>query len=189
MLSLRGKYALITGATDGLGKQTALEFAKQGVNLIIHGRNKEKVNKVISEIQAENTSINIESVVCDLTMTQEIEKAFSQINTLDILVNNAGVWLEGDTLDATSEKIIELTHINLLAPMLITRTVLPKLLQAEFSQILNIVSIAGVEIPAGYYHTIYSAVKFGLQGFSEAMAKEFFNKNHLHYFPVSRARI
>lgn len=104
---------------------------------------------------------------------------------MDILINNAGIWEEGDTLDITPERIIELTHVNLLAPLLISRTLLPVLLKAEFGQIFNTVSIAGVEIPAGYYHTVYSAVKIGLQGFTEAMAKEFFNKNLrvMGYYP------
>lgn len=184
-MSLANKTALITGATDGLGKHISLELAKQGANLIIHGRDEEKVHKIIKELKALNATIDIQSLVCDLNKPQEVTKHFSTITKLDILINNAGVWLEGNTLDATPEKIIELTHVNLLAPLLITRSVLPTLLKSGFGQVLSIVSIAGVEIPAGYYHTIYSAVKFGLQGFSEAMAKEFYNKNIrvMGYYP------
>ena len=58
--------------------------------------------------------------------------------------------------------------------MLVTRALLPVLKKSEFGQIVNVSSIAGVEIPEGYYHTIYSATKFGVQAFSEALAKEFY---------------
>jgi len=126
-INLNDKMVLVTGSTDGLGKQIAKELAKQGANIIVHGRSNEKVTSVI----------------------------------------------------------IELTKINLLAPMLITRTLLPILLNSEFAQIVNIASIAGVEIPSGYFHTIYSGTKFGLQGFTEALAKEFEDKNLriIGYYP------
>lgn len=184
-MSLSGKQILITGSTDGLGKHTSLALAKQGAHLIIHGRNEDKLSSTINEIKDINSSIKVQGILCDLTNSQEIEEKFSKITELDILINNAGVWLEGNTIDATPEKIIELTNVNLLAPLLITRKVLPLLLKSEFAQVLNVVSIAGVEVPMGYYHTIYSAVKFGLQGFSETLAKEFFNKNIrvMGYYP------
>ena len=185
MLDLAGKHVLITGSTDGLGKKIALELAKQNTHLIIHGRSEEKVTATIKEIKEINASIFVTALVVDLTHSEEVAEKFSRIEKLDILINNAGIWLEGNTLDAIPEKIIELTQVNLLAPLLTSRVLLPTLLKSEFGQILNAVSIAGVEIPAGYYHTIYSAVKFGLQGFSEAMAKEFFNKNLrvMAYYP------
>ncbi len=184
-LSLANKTVLITGATDGLGKHIASALAQQGTHLIIHGRNEEKVQQTVSHLKEVNASINVQHIVCDLNKPEKITEHFSTIQNVDVLINNAGVWLEGNTLEAQSEKIIELTHVNLLAPLLITRTVLPSLLKSDFAQILNIVSIAGVEIPAGYYHTIYSAVKFGLQGFSEALAKEFYSRNIrvMGYYP------
>ncbi len=184
-MSLSGKQILITGSTDGLGKHTSLALAKHGAHLVLHGRNEEKLTATINEVRSINSLVNVQGVLCDLNNPQEVAESFSKISELDILINNAGVWLEGDTIDATPEKIIELTNVNLLAPLLITRTVLPLLLKSEFAQVLNVVSIAGVEVPMGYYHTIYSAVKFGLQGYSETMAKEFFNKNIrvMGYYP------
>src|SRR5690606_32687687 len=82
-----------------------------------------------------------------------------------------------DTVEILPERIIELVNVNLASYLLTTRTLLPVLQESEFSQILNVVSVAGIEIPFDYYHTIYSATKFGLQGFNEALAKEFDNKN------------
>ncbi|KKQ51790.1 hypothetical protein A2865_03260 [Candidatus Woesebacteria bacterium RIFCSPHIGHO2_01_FULL_39_17] len=170
-MDLKDKIVLITGSTDGLGKRLAFALSQNGAKVIIHGRDKKKVDEVVKEVRA------IKGVVCDFNDIKTISDSFSTIDKLDILVNNAGAWLEGNTIEAPVEKIIELANTNLASHLLVTRTLLPILQKAEFGQILNTISVAGIEIPAGYFHTIYSATKFGMQGFSEAMAKEFDNKN------------
>jgi short-subunit dehydrogenase len=170
-MELTGKKILITGSTDGLGKELASTFISMGAEVTVHGRSKEKVEAVRNAIGAHN------GIVSDFNVPEGITEAFSGIAELDILINNAGVWSEGDTVAVSPEKIIELTNVNITAHMLVTRALLPTLLLSKFGQVLNVVSVAGIEIPFDYYHTIYSGVKFGMQGFSEALAKEFFNKN------------
>lgn len=184
-MDLAGKRILITGSTDGLGKLLALNLAKLGADLVIHGRDKVKLDHTREELIEVNESINVDQVLCDLNQPEEISNAFSSIDRLDILINNAGVWAEGDTVDISAERIIELTNVNLLAPLLITRQLLTVLKKSDFAQILNVSSIAGVEIPQDYSHTIYSANKFGVQAFSEALAKEFGNSNLrvMGYYP------
>lgn len=173
---IANKRVLITGATDGLGLAIAKELVQQKVRLIIHGRSQEKVAQTKKELEDLGAE-KVEILFCDLTKIDTIVPAFSAIDSLDVLINNAGVWLEGNTIDAKPEKIIELVKVNTLAPLLLTQTLLPRLLESEFGQLLNIVSIAGVEIPAGYYHTIYTATKYAMQGFTEGIAKEFYDKN------------
>lgn len=182
---LKGKTALVTGSTDGLGRLLALELARQGANVIVHGRSQERIDPILAEINSLNTQATHTSIVCDFNNPESIYPTFSALKNLDILINDAGVWLEGDTVNATPEKIIEVLHVNLLAPLLVARAVLPLLQKSAFGQILNISSVAGVEIPSGYFHTIYSASKFGIQAFSEAMAKEFDNQNIrvMGYYP------
>jgi short-subunit dehydrogenase len=170
-MEITNKTILITGSTDGLGKDLAETFVKMQANVIVHGRDEEKVQKVVNEIGA------VKGIVCDFNKPDTVASAFSQITNLDILVNNTGVWSEGVTTEVTPDRIIELGNVNLTSHMVITRTLLPVLQSSEFGQVLNVVSVAGIEIPFDYYHTIYSAVKFGMQGFSEALAKEYFNKN------------
>lgn len=109
--------------------------------------------------------------------TQLIAERFGSIKELDILVNNTGVWSEGDTIDIAPEKIVELVTVNTTSYLMVTRLLLPVLLKSQYAQILNTISIAGIEIPAGYFHTNYTATKFALQGYTEGLAKEFFNKN------------
>ncbi len=176
---------LVTGSTDGLGKKLVFELAKQGANPIVHGRDEKKVAEILNMLTSKYPAVSVQAIICDLNQPKTIASAFKAITHLDVLVNNAGVWLEGDTIEATDSKIEELVHVNLLAPLLVTRTLIPTLIKAPFAQILNVSSIAGVEIPSGFFHTIYSATKFGVQAFSEAMAKEFENKNIrvMGYYP------
>lgn len=183
--SLNHKTVLVTGSTDGLGRKLVLQLAKERCNIIVHGRSQPKIDATLAEISKIYPDGEHKGIVCDLTDLASIKTAFSEIEQLDILVNNAGVWLEGNTLDAEPEKIIELLHVNLGAPLLLTRILLPVLLRTDYAQILNTVSIAGVEMPAGYFHTIYSATKFGLQAFCEAIEKEFDNKKLriMGYYP------
>lgn len=170
-MNLKGKNVLITGSTDGLGKVLAQELIKKGAKVIVHGRESSKVDAVVKELGADT------GIVCDLNVPDRVSKAFSSIKSLDILVNNAGVWAEGATKDATDDKIVELVNVNLASHLIISKTLLLVLLKSEFGQILNTVSVAGIEIPFDYFHTIYTATKYGMQGFSEALAKEFDNTN------------
>lgn len=182
--SLSGKRILITGATDGLGFATAKALAEQNAHIIVHGRTEEKVKQTVDKLRIFSKN-PIGMLVCDLTQTETVFKTFSQIDNLDILINNAGIWHEGNSIETTPERIVELVQVNTLAPLLITRAVLPTLLKSEFAQIVSVVSIAGVEIPAGYFHTFYSATKFALQGFTEGLAKEYAFKNLriMGYYP------
>lgn len=185
IMNLKGKTALITGATDGLGKLLAINLGKLGCNLIIHGRNKQKLDNLQENLIKTNSNISVTQVLCDFNSPDTIETTFAKITNLDILINNAGVFTEGDTIDVSSKRIIELVNVNLLSCLLVTKTLLPILRQSDYAQILNVSSIAGVEIPQEYFHTIYSATKFGVQAFTEALAKEYYNSNIrvMGYYP------
>lgn len=182
---LKNKTVLITGSTDGLGRLLALHLARTGANVVIHGRSSAKTEPIIKELQVINSSGSFSMIICDLNKPETIVEAFSEIKQLDILVNNAGIWQEGNTVEVDPKKIIEVANVNLCAPMVITRILLPTLLDSPYSQILNTSSIAGVTLPEGYYHTIYTATKWGLQAFTEAIAKEYTGKNLrvMGYYP------
>ncbi len=180
-LDLKNKIVLITGSTSGLGKNLAIELSKLGCKIIIHGKNEDKAKQVLDQLNGDGHSY----IICDFKNPEKIEKSFSQIEKLDILVNNTGVWDERDTIEIEPEKIMEMVNVNTTAYLLTTRVCLPVLLKSDYAQILNTVSVAGYEIPEEYSHTTYTATKFALQGYSEAMAKEFRNKNLriMAYYP------
>lgn len=175
--NFQNKAILITGSTDGLGKLTAIELAKLDANIIIHGRNQDKINSALEEVRKINPNGKHDFVLCDFTKPETIDEAFDKLTNLDILINNAGVWAEGATIDLKSKDIINLVNTNTTSTLVLTNKLLPLIMKSEFGQILNIVSIAGIEIPTDYFHTFYTASKFALQGFTESLIKEFDNSN------------
>jgi len=178
-INLEHKNILITGSQDGLGRLLAIELSKQKANIILHGRSERKLKSVPLDIASNQKHSYI---ICDLNKPETIKESFSKIEKLDILINNAGIWQEGNTIDVSPDRILELVNVNLASYLTVFRSVLPKLLKSEYAQLLNVISTAGYEVPSDYYHTIYSATKYGLQGFSEATAKEFEGKNACYGF-------
>jgi len=96
-LSLKGKRVLITGSTDGLGRLLAQDLIQQGGQVIIHGKDSQKVESVTQELGA------TQGIVCDFNQPDTVQQSFSNINELDVLINNAGVWLEGPTFYADAK--------------------------------------------------------------------------------------
>lgn len=98
---LAGKVILITGATDGIGKAAATEFAKRGATLTIVGRNKEKTEKVLAELRAASGNQNLDVLLCDLSRMADVKRAAEEFKTkhdrLDVLVNNAGATFKKPT--------------------------------------------------------------------------------------------
>src|SRR5215510_13856760 len=91
---LTGKVILVTGATDGIGKAAALEFAKRGATLTIVGRNKEKTAQVLAELKETSGNQNLDLLICDLSRMADVKRAAEEFKAkhdrLDVLVNNAG---------------------------------------------------------------------------------------------------
>jgi len=138
------KTILITGSTDGIGKQTALMLAQKGHFIIIHGRNEAKCRQAIEEIKNTVSSAKLDFVVCDLssmkevrTMAEEIRTRFPQIN---VLLHNAGVFMTSRQLSVDG---FEMTFaINHLAPFLLTHELQELLIKNSPSRIITVSSIA-----------------------------------------------
>jgi NAD(P)-dependent dehydrogenase (short-subunit alcohol dehydrogenase family) len=138
------KSALITGATDGIGRETARQLLQCGWHVLIHGRSEHKASQHAAGLAREAGAGNATAVWADLAdMAQVVQLAHqvgAQAPGLDVLINNAGVYerrrrLTGDGLEAT-------LAVNHFAPFLLTRTLLPHLQQAGAARIINVSSIA-----------------------------------------------
>ena len=140
------KTILITGSTDGIGKQTALVLAQKGFSVLIHGRNEDKCKQTVEEISVLTGGKNLDYFVCDLLSLKEVfdfsEEVKKRCGNLDILINNAGVYLEDYIL---SPEGIEATfQINHLSMFSLTLNLLPviKPANAEPARIINVSSMA-----------------------------------------------
>ncbi|CAK2731882.1 SDR family NAD(P)-dependent oxidoreductase [Vibrio crassostreae] len=136
------KTILITGATDGIGLETAKALTQQGHHVLIHGRNPAKVSKVLAALSRLSKSAIIESYIADLSTLSDVDKLATQIKNnhkrLDILINNAGVYKVSDI--TTSDNLDVRFVVNTIAPYLLTQKLLP--LFCATGRIVNLSSAA-----------------------------------------------
>lgn len=148
MKPLAQQTILITGSTDGLGKQTALALANQGATILLHGRNQQRLETLQREIQGVTGNTHLETYLADLAELSEVRSLAERVQThhprLDMLINNAGVGggkLLGERR-ALSRDGYELRFaVNYLAPFLLTHLLLPSLRHSKPSRIIHIGSV------------------------------------------------
>ncbi|MFZ0453236.1 MAG: SDR family oxidoreductase [Ignavibacteriaceae bacterium] len=142
MKDIKDQIILVTGSTDGIGKLTALKLAGKGAYVIIHGRNKEKLKKVVDEIIEETSNKKIKGFTSDFSSLDEVRK-FAEVlkndyKEIDVLINNAGV---GFADERYSKDGYELRFaVNYLAPFLLTNLLVPLLKKSTSSRIVNVSS-------------------------------------------------
>lgn len=165
---MSGRTVIVTGASSGIGEATARAFGRAGDRVVLAAR---RTGRLAALAQALPDSL---VVTADLTDPSDIARvvkaALERYGAIDVLVNNAGLgrydWLER----LPEEDILNEVRVNLIAPILLTRAVLPAMQARGRGVIINVCSVAGkVATPTT---SIYNATKFGLDGFSEAMRRE-----------------
>ena len=166
MVNVKGKWALITGASRGIGYLTALFMAKQGCNLILHSRKKEHCDKVLSEVKAKGVeAVVVEAELVDLDQVQAMLNTIDEMGMqVDIVLNNAGVQIayRNDYCATPVSDFTQSFNINTIAPAMICYHFLPKMVERGFGRILNTTSgIALDPQQAGY-----SASKAALDKFT-----------------------
>lgn len=143
------KIILVTGASSGIGKETAMTLAKQGHQLIIHGRDPKKTKEVFDEIVKTTGNSDIEMLTADLSLMAEVkafaDKVAQKYDHLDVLLNNAGGQF-GETRETTKEGHERTFAINTLAPFLLTKLLLPQL---EKSLSARVVTVSSESYKAG----------------------------------------
>lgn len=137
------KIILITGATQGLGKETAKALAKQGHHVILHGRNIAKLQTVSQEIKSETGNNSINTIAADLFSladTKRMADEFkSRFGRLDVLINNAGAFLNKQR-ETTKEGLEKTISLNLFAPFLLMQSLLEVLAKSSSARIINLSS-------------------------------------------------
>ncbi len=141
---MSNKTILITGATDGIGKQTATELGKQGHTVLVHGRSEAKAEAAVAELQQTTGHKRFIPVAADLADLAQVRTLAEAVTTahpaLDVLINNAGVFMKQKQLNGAG---LELTFaVNHLAHFLLTGLLLPRLKEAAHARIVNVSSVA-----------------------------------------------
>lgn len=175
---LKGKNAIVTGGSRGIGRSIALQLAENGANVIInYTSNKEAADRVVAEIEAYN--VKGLAIQCDVTKSDEIKKMIEEIenhfDAIDVLVNNAGITKDNLLLRMKEEEWQQVIDVNLTGVFLCTKAVIRKMMKQKHGKIVNIASVVGVTGNAGQAN--YSASKAGVIGFTKSIAKEVASKN------------
>ena len=173
MRNLTGRVAILTGASRGLGVDVARALAKEGCDLALAARSEAELEKVAEEIRG--TGRRAIAVPCDVASADDrrrlVESTLAEFGKIDILVNNAGIELTAFYEEQPEEEIARLINVNLTAAMLLTRAVLPHMLERKSGHIVNMASMAGkVPVP---YSVPYSTSKAGMIAFTEGIRNEF----------------
>ncbi len=170
--SLKGKVALITGAGKGIGRSTAIELAKEGVNIGLIARTEADLKAVASELEA--FDVQVAYATADVSSMEEVNAAVehlhTKLGTTDILINNAGIGKFGSFLELEPAEWKQIIDVNLMGVYYVTRAVLPQLIEKNGGDIINISSTAGQK--GAPVTSAYSASKFGVLGLTESLALE-----------------
>lgn len=173
MKLLEGKNALITGASKGIGKSIALEYAAQGANVAFTFLSSpDKAAEVEKELQAFGVKVlAIQSDASDFNAAQElVDKVVAEFGSLDILINNAGITKDGLLMRMSEEQWDDVIKINLKSAFNTVKAATRQLMKQKSGSIINMSSIVGCKGNAGQAN--YSASKAGMIGFTKSVALE-----------------
>ena len=176
---LKGKVAIVTGGTRGIGYETVRTFLNNGAKVILFGSNGNSVNNAINKLKEENKDYEVMGLYPNLTDEKEIkeafQKAYDNYGKIDILVNNAGLSSSTPLVNYTSEELDKLIDINIKGVFLCSKNIVSFMEKNNGGVILNtssMVSIYGQ--PSG---SMYPASKFAVNGLTKSLARELGSKN------------
>ena len=170
--NLSGQTAIVTGASQGLGKAVAIRLAANGAHVLCAARSADKLADTVQQIEAAGGKA--EAVACDVTDRAAVERLFADVESrfekLDILVNNAGITRDTLLPVMTDAQWDEIIAANLTSCFLCSRAASRLMMRKRYGRIINMSSVSGVIGNAG--QTNYSATKAGMIGFTRSLSKE-----------------
>ena len=178
MKLLQGKTAIVTGATRGIGKGIAIEFANQGANVLFTYSSSEKLAKQL-EHKFKDSDVIVKGYKSDASSYDEsvnlIEKILKDFSEINILVNNAGITRDNLLMRMTEDDFDKVIDVNLKSVFNMTKAVQRTMLKQRSGSIINMSSVVGVKGNAGQSN--YAASKAGIIGFSKSIALELGSRN------------
>ena len=178
MKLLQGKTAIVTGATRGIGKGIAIEFANQGANVLFTFSSSEKLAKEL-EHKFKDSDVIVKGYKSDASSFDEsvilIEKILKDFTEINILVNNAGITRDNLLMRMSEDDFDKVIEVNLKSVFNMTKAVQRTMLKQRSGSIINMSSVVGVKGNAGQSN--YAASKAGIIGFSKSIALELGSRN------------
>jgi len=171
-VDFKNKVVLITGASSGIGKETAIEFAKLGANIVLVARRKDKLEQAANELK----EFHVSTLVCQCAVSKKDQvkemskRVLEKFDSVDILVNNAGFAIYGSVSDLTIDEIESQMETNYFGMIYCIKNFLPSMLQKKSGHIVNVASVAASFGLPGI--ASYCASKFAMLGFSEGLKHE-----------------
>ncbi len=167
--NLEGQRALVTGATSGIGRAVALQLARDGAEVVVHGRDATRGAETVEEITAAGGKASF--VAADLGDAADVQRLASDVGDVDILINNAGVALFGPTGEFDVSAFDKMFASNVRAPFLLVAAIAPRMAARGHGSIVSLSSMAGgVGLVGG---AAYGATKASLEAMSRAWAAEY----------------
>lgn len=171
LFNLKGRVALVTGGSKGLGKAMARGFAEAGANVVISSRHESELKSAAAEIQ-QGTEARVTWAVADMTRRDEVNRlaktALAEMGRVDILVNNAGSNVPQAIDQIKDEDWDRIIELNLNSCMVMTRAIVPQMKERRWGRVIHISSVMGLTSKAG--RNSYSATKAALIGLARASA-------------------
>ncbi|MCD4781384.1 MAG: SDR family oxidoreductase [Candidatus Omnitrophica bacterium] len=178
-MDLKGKNAIITGASRGIGKAVARKLAEKGVNVVLAARNPDNLKKAVDDLQKE-TQVKVMGVPTDVSKLDDLKNLVEQTNKelgpINILINNAGVSSQYPFEKQPLEDIENLAHTNYLGYVRLIRLVINEMIERRQGSIINMVSGSTLCDPIPKTFVTYSSLKVGLRAFLKGLFWELRDK-------------
>jgi short-subunit dehydrogenase len=172
MDQLRGRNAIVTGASRGIGVYIARALAAEGMNMALSARSLEPIEALAAELTGQG--VRVIAIGADVALPAQREtlllRATAELGPIDVLVNNAALEANDSFVGFSAADIERMIQVDLIAPMLLTRQLLPAMLERRTGHVINIASLAGKS--ATPYNVPYSAAKGGLVLFTHSLRAE-----------------
>jgi len=167
-LKLRGKRALITGSTAGIGFAIARGLARERAEVIVNGRTEEKVAEAVRRITSEMGS-NATGIAADLSSAEGVNRLLERAGRIDILINNVGIFEPVPFVEISDQDWFRFFELNVMSGVRLSRALLPGMLRRDWGRIIFISSESGVQIPAEMVH--YGVTKTAQLALSRGIAE------------------